>query len=317
MKKIIFFAFFVFSGIILVAAQQPTPQRTPHVPRGSRLETSAETRNRSEVNRGFDALENIGINNRQANSEFSRLAALQHIRNIYRKPNKKEIAILAPNQNDIEKYAQFLRGEDTGLVKLIADKDCGTNPNVLDASEECLKYSMPGAGASYSFRIKNYAVTSLSDVMYKDDQFQSFGNLTNGIFVNIGDVPFDQVSLQTNGLRFLTDFQPAAYFEEVKENYLIFKNGVERDGFIYKDGVIVQENTTYILRSIAYSGKSYRVIQGFLYDEFLFDKRKDKIVAFRIISRDKESVTIIWKQLAEKKSPEVKSKAKKSDSKVK
>lgn len=310
MNKIIFSVLFVFGAIACVNAQQSTPLPTPHGTR--RNEISPENRNRAEVNRGFDALENIGNDQRPTSYDLFRTDAIENIRKFYRKPTKSEMALLAPNQSDLEKYAQFLRGADTGLIKLIADRDCGKNPKVLDVSEECLKYSMPGAGASYSFRIKNYSVTSLSDLIYKDDQFQSFGNLTDGIFVNIGDIPLEQVSLSTNGLKFLTDFQPAAYFEEVREHFTLFKNGVEKDGFIYKNGVNAQENTTYILRSIAYSGKSYRMIQGVLYDELLFDSRKDKIVAFRIVSRDKESVTIIWKNLAEKKSPKVKSKGKNS-----
>ena len=70
------------------------------------------------------------------------------------------------------------------------------------------------------------------------------------------------------------------------------------------------------MRSIAYKGSYYRAIDGFLYDELDFDKRKDVTVAFRIIRRDEESVTIIWKQLAEKDSPKVKRKDK-EDSDVK
>ena len=70
------------------------------------------------------------------------------------------------------------------------------------------------------------------------------------------------------------------------------------------------------MRSIAYRGNYYRAIDGFLYDELDFDKRKDVTVAFRIIRRDEESVTIIWKQLVEKDSPKVK-RNNKEDSDVK
>lgn len=60
------------------------------------------------------------------------------------------------------------------------------------------------------------------------------------------------------------------------------------------------------MRSIPYKDNYYRAIDGFLYDELDFDKRKDITITFRIVHHDEESVTIIWKQLAEKDAPKVK-----------
>ena len=151
MKKVIFFAFFIFSAIMSVSAQQPTPRSTPIPQRtpNPAEETRRTIRQQEDANVRFDALRNGG--NRSGNN-VSRTIAIQNITNIYRKPTKNEFGLLAPNKEDLKKYAQFLRQSKTGLLKLIADKGCAENTNIVNASEDCLKYSMPGAGSSQPVR---------------------------------------------------------------------------------------------------------------------------------------------------------------------
>ena len=207
MKTVIFLAFFIFGGTMSVSAQQPTPSNTPvpQITPNPAEETRRMIRQQEETNRRFDALRNGG---NRANNNLSRTLAIQNINNIYRKPTKNEFELLAPNKEDLKKYAQFLRQSNTGLLKLIADQGCAENTNVLDVSEVCLKYSMPGAGSSYSFRTENYRIRRLSDLTYADDSFQSLGILAHAILVNVGDIPLEQISLQTKGLKFLTEFKP-------------------------------------------------------------------------------------------------------------
>lgn len=300
MKNIIFLAFFILCGILFVPGQQPTPvpQPTPNPVE----ETLRRIRQTQISNSRLESMRNGG---RRTNNSWSRTLTIQKIHNIYRKPTKNEFKLLATNKEDEKKYAQFLRQSNTGLLKLITDKGCDENTNILNASEDCLKYSMPGAGSSYSFRTENYRIRRLSDLTYTENSFQSLGILGHAILVNIGDIPIDQISLQTKGLKFLTDFETVTDFDKAREIDRQFFKGVEKDGFIYRRGLSAKENTTYVLRSIAYRGNYYRTIDGVLYDELDFDKRKDIIVAFRIISRDENGLTIIWKQLAEKNTPKV------------
>ena len=206
MKKVIFIAFFIFSGILTAFAQQPTPPSTPVPQRtpNQAEETRRMIRQQEETNRRFDELRNSG---NRANNNLSRTLAIQNINNIYRKPTKNEFELLAPNKEDLKKYAQFLRQSNTGLLKLIDDQGCAENTIVVNASEDCLKYSMPGAGSSYSFRTENYRIRRLSDLTYTDDSFQSSGILAHAMLVNVGDIPLEQISLQTKGLKFLTEFQ--------------------------------------------------------------------------------------------------------------
>lgn len=222
----------------------------------------------------------------------------------YRKPNKEESELLKVSLADKERHAVFLRQPETGLIRLAADLKCADNTKVVVATPDCLKYTMPGAGSSYSFRTENYRIQRLADLIYTDNTFQVTGALTHGFLVKIGDVPLEKVGLQTEGLKYLVDFRPTTDYEEAKKIADAFVKGVTSDGFIYRRGLSADDNTTYVLRVVAYKGRLNRAVQGITYNEFDFDKRNDVIVAFRIVSRDADGgVTILWKKLAEKDAP--------------
>lgn len=238
----------------------------------------------------------------------ARLLILQRaIKPLYRKPTKKELEAIKPSQNLFKKYAGFLSRSNTGLTKLIDDKGCSDNTKIVVVSEECLKYTMPGAGSSFSFRKQNYRIPRLADLTYTENSFQATGVRLHGIFVNIGDVPLEQVSLHTEGLKYLVEFEPESDYEKNKEIDLQLTEGIESDGFLYRRGLYIVENTTFVLRSIAYDGKYMRAIKGVTYNEFDFDRREDIIVAFRIVEKDADgNVTILWKEMQEKDSPKIK-----------
>ena len=249
----------------------------------------------------------FGVLNVGAQSSY-RLAALQRLTYpLYRKPTKGELKAIAPDPQLFRKYADFLKQPDTGLTKLAADTGCAENTKVIVATEDCLKYTMPGAGYAYSFRVNNYRIPRLADIIFTDNSFQASGVLLHGILVNVGDVPLDKVNLQTKGLKFLVDFPPEPDYEKAKVIDDKLTVGIEHDNFLYRRGLYAKENTTFVLRSIAYSGKYFRAVDRISYNEFAFDRRRDVIIAFRIVDKDEaRSVTILWKMLANKKSPRVK-----------
>lgn len=226
---------------------------------------------------------------------------------IYRKPSKEELKAVEPSRELLKKYAQFLRQDDTGLTKLISDRNCSDNTKVIVVSDDCMKYTMPGAGSSYSFRINNYRIPRLADLTFTDNSFQASGVFLHGIFVNIGDVPLENVTLQTNGINYLAEFQPEIDYEKAKELDKQLTEGIRQGDFLYRRGLYIVENTTFALRSIAYDGDYYRSINGITYNELDFDKRRDIIVVFRIVEKDSTGdVTILWKKLQEKDSPKIK-----------
>ncbi len=248
-----------------------------------------------------------GFANAEAQT-FRQLSILhQSIEPLYRKPSRKELIAVAPKPELFEKHAEFLRGRNTGLIKLIGDSGCADNTKIVVATEECLKYTMPGAGSSYSFRTGNYRIPRLSDILFTENSFQASGVLLHGVFVNVGNVSLDKLDLQTKGLKFLIDFQPEPDYEKAKVIADKLVKGIEQDGFLYRRGLYAKENTTFVLRSIAYAGKYFRSVSSVTYNEFAFDERRDIIVAFRIVDKDSAgNVTILWKILADEKSPRVK-----------
>ena len=247
------------------------------------------------------------------------LSALQRLTNpLYRKATKEELKAIAPNRQLLQKYAAFLRQPNTGLTKLVADAGCAQNSKVIVATKECLKYTMPGAGFAYSFRTENYRIPRLADIIFTDNSFQASGVLLHGIFVNVGDVPLEKVTLQTEGLKFLADFQPESDYQKAKEIDRKLTEGIENGGFLYRRGLYAKEDTTFVLRSIAYDGKYFRAINNITYNEFRFDRRRDIIVAFRIVERGADkSVTILWKELSDKKSPKVSGREKDPNNNIK
>lgn len=249
----------------------------------------------------------FGFTGIKAQTSSHILALRRNIELLYRKPSKNELKAVAPKPELFDRYAEFLRGQNTGLTKLISDSGCADNTKIIVATEECLKYTMPGAGSSYSFRTESYRIPRLSDILFTDNSFQASGVLLHGIFINVGDVPLNEVTLKTDGINFLVNFQPETDYEKAKELDLILSEGIRNGNFLYRRGLYAVENTTFVLRSIAYAGRYYRAVRGVTYNEFAFDKRRDVIVAFRIVDKDNDgSVTILWKMLANKKSPRVK-----------
>lgn len=303
MKNFVLIFCLIIIGCVSVKAQQstPTPQSTPN----QREETLRQIRQQQIVNQSFNRL-------RAMNSEISGRrnfppATFQNIKELYRKPTKKELEILAPSEEDARKYAGFLRMPNTGLTKLAADKGCAKSTTVIVATADCLAYTMPGAGSSYSFRARNYRIPRLADVTFTENSFQATGIRLHGIFVNIGDVPLEQINLQTNGMDFLTSFEPEADFQKAKDIDKRFSEGIEKNGFAYRRALSAFDDMTYVLRSVAYRGKYFRAISGLTYNELDFDKRSDVIVAFRIVRRHQDgAVTILWKQLAKQVSPKTK-----------
>lgn len=281
----------------IAAAQTPTPSPAPTPLQQSRAAVTTDQRTGGFGNPGF-IRDNMELRQR-----------LLHIvvAPFYRKPTKKELSMLATDYDLKQKFSAFLNREDTGMFKLTVDVGCAENVNLVAASEKCLNWTMPGAGNSYSFRLNSYRLRRLADLTFSKKHFVMTGVLAHGIMVNIGDVALENINLQTNGMKFLNEFQPAVDFESAKTIDGKLIEGIERDGFLYCRGLVALENTTYVLRSIAYNGKVMRAVRGITYNELEFDKRKDITVAFRVVrSHGDGSLTILWKELSIKDSPKIK-----------
>lgn len=312
MKNVVIASIVFFASAFTINGQQinPSPQITP-VPS---MEIQPNVRRGEERNRRFDREKSVGNQVSTQNYE-RRQIFFQTIEPLYRKLTNEELQMLAPNAEDLRKFAAFLKLPKTGIIKLMNDFGCADNPSVLVVTPNCLKYTMPGAGSSFSFRTNSYRIQRLADLTFSGHEFKVTGIWLHGILTNLGDVSLDQVSINTNEAKFLQDFIPANNPENAAEIEKNLAEGIKLNGSFYRNRLAAEENRTYLLRSIAYRGIFYRAVQRVTYNELDFDKREDIIVAFRIIRKDETdgSITILWKELLRRKSPILKAEKNKKE----
>ena len=291
--RILFLIMFLF-GSLCANAQSSTLNPPPGpAPTGG---------NSREVEDSFNQMKSLEIP--RVGDSANRALLIELTRNIYRKPTKEEMKLLAPAPDLLDKYALFLRQPDTGIIKLHADSSCAENTKVVPAKENCVPYSMPGAGTAYSFRVESHRIPRLADLILSKNVLKTYADMQQGIMVSLGDVPLEEVTLQTRGLKYLVDFEPPSDVESLSKFGTELNAGIKADGFVYGFGVYVKKQVTFALRSIAYKGKVMRSVKGINYNELDFDKRKDIIVAFRVIDQEAGgNITLLWKMLSQKDSP--------------
>lgn len=294
---------FLLLSITAINAQQPTPKPDPKPVSSPVQRTDIQ---RSVKNQTFSNQSGRRSGN-SLDSLRVRFYARDYLQDLYRKPTSEELEVIKPDEEDLQKYASFLKEKNTGLIKLINDKGCSENTKIIVATSECLKYKFPGAGSSFSFRTENYRLRRLADITFTDNSFQATGAHLHGILVNIGDIPLEQINSNTNGMEVLVKFKPSTDYKNAAEVDKLLRNGLIHKGFIYRRALYMKENTTFILRSIAYRGKSFRAIRGMTYNELDFDKRRDVIVAFRVIRKyENGNISLIWREISNQKAPKLK-----------
>lgn len=278
----------------------PTPTPTPRP--GSRQANLPST---VADNEHYDRLRKIEMMGQPNNAKDHPL--LDPNKGIYRKPGKEETAILAVSEAHLNKYAAFLRGRNTGIVKLNGESSCVTDADVIVASEKCVDFKMPGSGTAFSFRTATYRLPRLADIIVVDGNFMTGGVFQQVIMTELGDVDLDNITLASPAAKHLVEMKAVSDSDEfMRFNEALIK-GYDANGFRYAKGWPVKKDAVYLLRSVAYRGQFLRTIEGVQYDELEFDKRRDTIVTFRVVDiDDKGHVTIVWKRLKDAEAPKLK-----------
>lgn len=292
-------SFFLIICILSIAAyiypQQPssTPQRNP-TPVGN-----AGTAPKSRVGAWDPPPGLVGESGEYRQARFKEFADI-----LYRKPTRQELSLLAPRSETVQRYKAFLSQADSGIFRLAADIGCVYDVQVISVDDRCRNRTMPGSGSSYSFRTKNYRIRELSDIAFRDGGIAAAGIWLNGIFATLGGIPIETVALSDAVPRRMAAIRPAsnvAEFRSIDEKY---RSGSTEGGVRLSRSVVVNNDTTYLMRSIAYKGKAKRVLAGVTYNEFDFDRRRDVLVVFRVTEMEPDgSVTVLWRKLADIESP--------------
>lgn len=185
--------------------------------------------------------------------------------------------LLAPSEGDRQVFANFLHQRKTGLIRLLPREvyDGESYPTANPAK-------IRGGGSYYSFANLTHVYGFGSDIGLEHNHFSvGFAGAAYGMLTNIGDVLIDGITLTDPRVQFLSSYKPPALEHEARAEARRFgaRYGVMIDGVLYQRRVPVQQNTTYLLRSIDYD-------------------RTDVLVAIRVVRKDGDgSLIIAWKLL--------------------
>jgi hypothetical protein len=218
--------------------------------------------------------------------------------------------ILAALPEDQQKFAEFLKQSNTGIMRLIQQSELESRYTVTAGD---LQSTLPirGGGAYYSFGRKIHSYGPWSDIYLQENVlFTQVANLSIGLFTSIGDVPLERVTLQTPGVDSLLKMPVPTFVSEaavqVKRNDKGFKEGE----FAYRSAVQVMPNLTYILRSIGYRRPDFlMVIPGttVTFSSANVYQGADLLIAFRVVRQEADgTVTLLWKRLKKSAAPQLK-----------
>src|SRR5688572_5987538 len=106
----------------------------------------------------------------------------------YREPRVIKKGLLAPSTEDRIAFTTFLRGDNTGLIRLLPREVYNRGSY---RKEKELK--IPGGGAYYSFANLTHAYGRGSDIELQNNNLSvGFAGADYGTLTNIGDTPLEQ-----------------------------------------------------------------------------------------------------------------------------
>jgi hypothetical protein len=235
---------------------------------GSIPDPGRQRRNNRDILRGYDV-------------PFRRTTAWPAERSLTKEQKRK----LYPSATEKATFASLLRKDGTGITRLLPF--CDVDPRVVDVRGSCADGlpMIPGRGAFYSFKTENHEAKPYSDLWLNDSEFRvGFADNAVGTITTLGDVPLDELTLQSSAVAPLLLLAPAKTLYEMVGIYEQSRSVLASGHHAYGTTSPAQTNTTYVLRSTLYNQKGR--------------KPTDAIVAFRVTRQDTDgSVTIVWKQL--------------------
>ncbi len=219
----------------------------------------------------------------------------------------------APHPEDRERFAAFLAGPGTGLVRLLPDDDCIQNL-VVRIDGACANHVEGGSG----FNLRARATTG-PDLRIERNDLVADGFFALSGLVEMGDIDIETVSLDSNGVALLASIEPATTLKQARTQVQEVMRGRNMNGLLYSNRIGYALNTTYALRVVAFDAGNtgYKLLGRDRYgagDQKLREKfaavrddnRSDVIAVFRVTRIDEDgSVTLIWRKLREIRSPKL------------
>jgi hypothetical protein len=184
-----------------------------------------------------------------------------------------EQRFLSPTEEDRALYAAFLKLPKTGLIRIL--------PRETYDSHDKPTMTIRGGGAYYSFTKRTHEYGSSTDIGLEQGQLKvGFAGADYGMLTNIGNVPLENVSLETPAARILAAHNPATEEPQARVEQRRASEGTIVEGVTFKNRLPLRLNSTYLVRTVNYY-------------------ESDALVAFRVvrIDTDDDSAIILWKLL--------------------
>lgn len=212
---------------------------------------------------------------------------------------------LAPSEEEKRMFAEFLRQPRTGLIRLAAETDCAKILDISHPDIECLNYYLPGKAKAFSFRRADYSHKAYADVERSRSMFVSPGTFILGLISPVGDSPIEQFEADDADVLALSRFAPATRMDEVVRQDAGLVAGLRIGDLMYRKAVPIRENTTYLLRSIAYKVRFLNLPKTEKPKGSLdTSDRRDIVVVFRVVRTGvDDSLLLLWKEIIQKESP--------------
>lgn len=200
----------------------------------------------------------------------ARAQAAAEIESLRAQIKAREGVLLSPSKEDRRAHAEFLSQPGTGLVRLLPREKWDG------------KLSTRGGGSYYSFTRLTHEYGNGSDISLEQNMLSvGFAGANFGFMANLGDVPLETVTGETEGVRYMASFQTPSLEPDARKAQRQFGGGFQSEQWAYKDRMPVSVGSTYVLRSVNYESS-------------------DVLVAFRVVRKDSDgSLVLLWKLLQE------------------
>lgn len=215
---------------------------------------------------------------------------------------------LGPTKEERREYKDFLSQSKSGLFRIASSTACRPGARISSSEGKCLNLVLPGIGIAYSFRSAGHTYDQYSDLRRYEDEFVLPGTFVLGMIASLGDQPIQSLTKESDLVKDIAGFTAATDVENVARQDKELLAGIQIGSLSYKKSTPIIEDTTYILRSVAYRVKLVNLPKGERSASPIIneDKRHDVIVIFRIVKKDPDGgILLLWRELFRKQAPQL------------
>lgn len=295
--KFFLLAFFCVTDITGQYPANPSADEQRRIEMQRRMQ---ENRRRDEA---FARLRNISEGNTNSNPNVANGTLFP---NELPKISKRDRQAVAVADDVLNTYSEFLKQKNNGVFRLHDASNCSGSNYIFDLNSPCPN-AYPEKAAAYSFRTKKYQGKFLSDIFLENSKIYIKGFQTLGIISLLGELPLEDLTLSSNGVKQLFELEPPKIKDDFQHYSKMISGSVQVGDHIFGDKIQLESNKSYLLRIIAFKISEASHSKKSIISQIIeSDKRDDIILVFKAVRQNEDkSWIIVWKELARKDAPTI------------